>query len=72
MLVGALTAFRGGLVVVSHDQFCITQTCTELWVVGEGRVTRFDGDFNEYKKYTLSRTSKQVAESVKSLSTTNN
>lgn len=71
-LVEAVKDFRGGLIVVSHDQHFITNTCGELWVVGEGKVTRFRGDFNEYKKETLNRTAKRVAESVKSLSAINN
>lgn len=71
-LVCAVQDFHGGLIVVSHDQHFITNTCGELWVVGEGSVTRFRGDFNEYKKDTLNRTAKRVAESVKRLSTINN
>lgn len=71
-LVEAVKDFRGGLIVVSHDQHFITNTCGELWVVGEGKVAKFKGDFNEYKKETLERTAKRVADSVKSLSTINN
>ena len=71
-LVDAVKDFRGGLLVVSHDQHFITHTCKELWVVGGGKVNRFRGDFNDYKKETLQRTAKRVADSVKSLSTINN
>ena len=71
-LVDAVKDFRGGLIVVSHDQHFITNTCGELWVVGGGKVARFRGDFNDYKKETLSRTAKRVADSVKSLSAINN
>eukprot|EP00581_Thalassiosira_minuscula_P015132 CAMPEP_0183714128 /NCGR_PEP_ID=MMETSP0737-20130205/8777_1 /TAXON_ID=385413 /ORGANISM="Thalassiosira miniscula, Strain CCMP1093" /LENGTH=806 /DNA_ID=CAMNT_0025943033 /DNA_START=27 /DNA_END=2447 /DNA_ORIENTATION=+ len=71
-LVEAVKDFRGGLIVVSHDQHFITNTCGELWVVGEGKATRFRGDFNDYKKEVLERTAKRVAESVKSLSAINN
>ena len=71
-LVEAIRDFKGGLMVVSHDQYFITKTCSELWVVGEGKATRFRGDFEEYKKFTLAKTSKRVAESVKSLSSLNN
>jgi ATP-binding cassette subfamily F protein 3 len=70
--VEAVKDFRGGLIVVSHDQHFITHTCGELWVVGGGKVVRFRGDFNDYKKETLKRTAKRVADSVKSLSTINN
>lgn len=71
-LVEAIKDFRGGLIVVSHDQHFITNTCGELWVVGDGFVTRFKGDFDDYKKETLERTAKRVADSVKSLSAINN
>ena len=71
-LVEAVRDFRGGLMVVSHDQHFITNTCRDLWVVGGGRASRFRGDFEDYKKETLERTAKRVAQSVKSLSNINN
>mmetsp|Transcript_41781 Transcript_41781/g.42386 ORF Transcript_41781/g.42386 Transcript_41781/m.42386 type:complete len:410 (-) Transcript_41781:35-1264(-) len=71
-LVEAIVDYNGGLIVVSHDEFFISKTCNELWVVGEGKCTKFRGAFNEYKKETLERTAKRVAASVKSLSTMNN
>ena len=71
-LVQAIQDFKGGLMVVSHDAFFISNTCTELWVVGDGVATRFRGDFKEYKKHALEKTRKRVEDSVKSLSTINN
>jgi ATP-binding cassette subfamily F protein 3 len=71
-LVAAVKDFRGGLMVVSHDQYFITNTCRDLWVVGEGKATQFRGGFEEYKKETLERTAKRVAQIVKSLSNINN
>lgn len=71
-LVEAVKDFRGGLIVVSHDEHFITNTVSELWVVGDGKATRFRGSFNDYKKETLNRTAKRVADSVKSLSAINN
>ena len=52
-LAGALKSFRGGVLVVSHDQHFLAAVCDALWVVGKGRVRRFDGDFDAYKKKTL-------------------
>ena len=66
-LVEAIQDFKGGLVVVSHDQYFITNTCGELWVIGEGKATQFRGSFDTYKAHTLERTAKRVAQSVKSL-----
>ena len=70
-LVEAIQDFKGGLIVVSHDQHFITNTCGELWVVGEGKATRFRGTFDDYKAQTLERTTKRVAQSVKKLSNIN-
>ena len=70
-LVEAIRDFKGGLIVVSHDQFFITNTCSELWVVGDGQTTKFRGAFDDYKKHTLEKTRKRVEASVKSLSRIN-
>jgi ATP-binding cassette subfamily F protein 3 len=70
-LVEAVKDFRGGLMVVSHDQHFITNTCRDLWVVGGGEAARFRGGFEDYKAETLKRTAKRVAQSVKSLSNIN-
>jgi len=58
-LIEALRTFTGGVVVVSHDQHFIEKVCTQLWVVGEGKVGRFSGGFfAEYKKRVLKRLEK--------------
>ena len=51
--------------VVSHDQYFVSKTCSELWVVHEGSATRFRGDFDEYKAHTAEITQKRVEESIK-------
>jgi len=49
-LIKALESYGGGVIVVSHDQHFISSVCKELWIVGNGRMSRFDGTFEEYKK----------------------
>ena len=49
-LVGGVHRYKGGLIVVSHDQYFVQRTCKELFVLEDKRVTRFDGDFRAYKK----------------------
>jgi ATP-binding cassette, subfamily F, member 3 len=71
-LVEAIQDFKGGIMVVSHDQYFVSKTCSELWVVHEGKATRFRGDFDEYKNHTAEVTQKRVEESVKRLAATNN
>ena len=58
----------GGLLVVSHDQYFVSKTCNELWVVEEGKASRFEGTFDDYKLHTAKKTQKRVEESVKKLS----
>ena len=70
-LVEAVQDFKGGLIVVSHDQYFVSNTCTELWVVDTGVATRFRGTFDDYKKHTAEKTQKRVEESVKRLSNIN-
>jgi ATP-binding cassette, subfamily F, member 3 len=45
-----LNQYKGGVLMVSHDQHLIEATVNQLWVVENGTVTPFQGDFQEYKK----------------------
>ncbi|XP_065129013.1 ATP-binding cassette sub-family F member 3 isoform X1 [Paramisgurnus dabryanus] len=49
-LAKALNIFKGGVVLVSHDERLIRLVCKELWVCDGGRVNRVDGGFDEYKE----------------------
>jgi ATP-binding cassette subfamily F protein 3 len=64
-LIEAIQDFQGGLLVVSHDQHFVSNTCSELWVVNNGSCTRFRGDFDAYKEHSAEITQKRVEESVK-------
>uniref|UniRef100_A0A8C2XA92 ATP-binding cassette sub-family F member 3 n=1 Tax=Cyclopterus lumpus TaxID=8103 RepID=A0A8C2XA92_CYCLU len=48
-LAKALNKFRGGVVLVSHDERLIRLVCRELWVCEYGKVGRIDGGFDEYR-----------------------
>ncbi|KAF4088875.1 hypothetical protein AMELA_G00059760 [Ameiurus melas] len=48
-LAKSLNTFKGGVVLVSHDERLIRLVCKELWVCDAGRVQRVDGGFDEYK-----------------------
>ncbi|GIL87925.1 hypothetical protein Vretifemale_15973 [Volvox reticuliferus] len=49
-LIQGLATFKGGVLMVSHDQFLIESTVDELWMCEDGRVTPFHGTFEEYKQ----------------------
>ncbi|XP_071500868.1 ATP-binding cassette sub-family F member 3-like [Diadema antillarum] len=46
----ALTAFKGGVILVSHDESLIRMVCKELWVCGDRTVKAMEGGLDEYKK----------------------
>ncbi|KAE9349618.1 ABC transporter F family member 3 [Phytophthora fragariae] len=52
-LIDALREYKGGVVIVSHDQHFVTSVCEELWVVGDEKVARFRGTMSEYKNHVL-------------------
>jgi len=52
-LIEALRGYSGGVVVVTHDQNFVERVCTELWLVGGGKIQKFKGNFQEYKKQVL-------------------
>ncbi|KAM9358745.1 ATP-binding cassette sub-family F member 3 [Symphorus nematophorus] len=48
-LAKALNKFKGGVILVSHDERLIRLVCKELWVCENGKVRRIDGGFDEYR-----------------------
>lgn len=52
-LIEALREFKGGVVIVSHDQHFVNSVCDELWVVHKQEVTRFQGNMTDYKGRVL-------------------
>ncbi|XP_061097924.1 ATP-binding cassette sub-family F member 3-like [Conger conger] len=48
-LAKALNGFKGGVVLVSHDERMIRLVCRELWVCETGKVRRVEGGFDEYR-----------------------
>ena len=57
-LATALEEFKGGVVLITHDaHICgkvLDAETSEIWVVDEGEVTKFDGDFDEYRRQLVS------------------
>eukprot|EP00747_Dinoflagellata_sp_TGD_P049825 gnl/TRDRNA2_/TRDRNA2_146413_c1_seq1.p1 gnl/TRDRNA2_/TRDRNA2_146413_c1~~gnl/TRDRNA2_/TRDRNA2_146413_c1_seq1.p1 ORF type:complete len:450 (+),score=96.38 gnl/TRDRNA2_/TRDRNA2_146413_c1_seq1:131-1351(+) len=53
-IVSAIQDFKGGIVVVSHDEHLIASACKELRLVSNRKVTQFSGDMAAYKKMVMS------------------
>lgn len=46
----AINAFKGGVVLISHDFRLLQQVADEIWVVDKG-ITKWDGDIRSYKAH---------------------
>ncbi|MBB3949484.1 ABC-F family ATP-binding cassette domain-containing protein [Aureimonas jatrophae] len=53
-LVHALNDYSGAVILISHDRHMVEATMDRLWIVGDGTVSRYDGDLEDYKKLILS------------------
>ena len=49
-LADAIKAFKGGVILISHDFRLISQVADQIWEVADGKVSRFEGDITDYKK----------------------
>ena len=57
-LTKAIENFPGSVVIVSHDQYLLECTEATLYVVGDGKVVRFEKPFAAYKAMVLADTRK--------------
>ncbi|MGH6995966.1 MAG: ATP-binding cassette domain-containing protein, partial [Stellaceae bacterium] len=53
-LLTALNDFAGAVILVSHDRRLLEATADRLMLVADGRVTPFDGDLDDYRRFLLS------------------
>lgn len=51
----SLKVFKGGVVIVSHDEKLIDMVCSELWVVKDRTVIHLKGGLEEYKSHVRSQ-----------------
>ncbi|UJR37600.1 hypothetical protein I4U23_030297 [Adineta vaga] len=52
-LAEAINEFKGGVVIVSHDERLIRETDCQLWVIENKQINEIDGDFDDYRKELL-------------------
>jgi ATP-binding cassette subfamily F protein 3 len=53
-LLNALNDFDGAVILVSHDRRLIEATAETLLLVADGKVTPFEGDLDDYRRFLLS------------------
>lgn len=52
-LAEAINEFKGGVIIVSHDERLIRETDCVLWVIEDQTISEVDGDFDVYRKDLL-------------------
>jgi len=52
-LVNALNNYEGAIVIVSHDPNMVERVADRLWLVKDGTCHHFDGDMEDYRKFTI-------------------
>jgi ATP-binding cassette subfamily F protein 1 len=60
----ALDEFEGGVVLITHDAHICSKVLdnekSEIWVVDEGRVDKFAGDFEDYRNQLVKEISAEL------------
>lgn len=54
-LTAALAEYEGSLLLVSHDRHLLRTTVDEFWRVGDGGVSAFEGDLDDYQTQATAR-----------------
>ncbi|XP_075228000.1 ATP-binding cassette sub-family F member 1 isoform X2 [Lycorma delicatula] len=52
-LADAINGYKGGVIIVSHDERLIRDTDCTLWVIEHQTINEVDGDFDDYRKELL-------------------
>ncbi|XP_077284217.1 ATP-binding cassette sub-family F member 1 [Arctopsyche grandis] len=52
-LAEAINGYKGGVVIVSHDERLIRETACALYVIEDQTINEVDGDFDDYRKELL-------------------
>lgn len=52
-LVQALNNYEGAIVIVSHDPNMVERVADRLWLIKDSAVRDFDGDLEDYRKFTI-------------------
>lgn len=73
-LAEALEEFEGGVVIISHDSRLLSSVCddaerAEVWIVDDGQVEEYDGDFEDYKNELIKEISAELDEDEREAAT---
>jgi ATP-binding cassette, subfamily F, member 3 len=62
-LIKSIQDFKGGVIVISHDAYFLDQIVQEYWLISEGKINKFEGNLEDYKRKLLAETNGIAEES---------
>ena len=52
-LAEAINEYKGGVIIVSHDERLIRETDCQLWVIEDQTINEIEGGFDDYRRELL-------------------
>jgi ATP-binding cassette subfamily F protein 1 len=52
-LAEAINDYKGGVIIVSHDERLIRETNCQLWVIEDQTINEIEGGFDDYRRELL-------------------
>jgi ATP-binding cassette subfamily F protein 3 len=52
-LIEGLNEYEGAVILISHDRYLLEACADRLWLVGNGTVSPYDGDLEDYRRVLL-------------------
>ena len=59
-LARCLRNFKGGVLMISHDMRLISQCAEAIYICDEKKISRYNGDINQFKMKTRKENSKKL------------
>lgn len=59
-LAEAINEYKGGVIIVTHDERLIRETECNLYVIEDQTINEIDGDFDDYRKEVLDSLGEQI------------
>ncbi|KAK7084588.1 ATP-binding cassette sub- F member 1 [Halocaridina rubra] len=59
-LAEAIASYKGGVIIVSHDERLIRDTDCNLWVIEEQTINEIEGGFDDYRKELLDELGEEI------------
>jgi len=60
-LITAINNYKGAIVIISHDSKLIEETNCQLYICKKKSCIKFNGDFDDYKEYIISKTDTDIS-----------